>query len=243
MNRRSQSLRACRQIDDGGPEVLDRADHFHELLEIRGFGHEAIGVQVASGMDGYVSKPILAAELFCAIGEALTTTGSPGLRVTADEPAAEVFDQATSLERTGGNEQLLGEMAVLFAAECPKHLREIREAIARQDAAVVQRAAYALRGSGKQLLRSRGGGGGGRAGRHRAGGCAGRRSRGLQISGNGTAASKAGANKADRGQADRFSVRRTSDRLIGAETEPGVCGPPGPLQRLGGTAPPAGRGR
>jgi two-component system, sensor histidine kinase and response regulator len=101
---------------------------------------------LASGMDGYVSKPILAAELFRAIDQALTTAGQ-GLPLPANGLAAVVFDQVASLERTGGNEELLGEMAVLFAAECPKHLQEIREAIARQDAAGLARAAHTLRGS------------------------------------------------------------------------------------------------
>jgi signal transduction histidine kinase/CheY-like chemotaxis protein/HPt (histidine-containing phosphotransfer) domain-containing protein len=101
---------------------------------------------LASGMDGYMSKPILAAELFRAIDEALTR-GGHGLPVHANGVATKVFDQVASLERTGGNEELLGEMAVLFAAECPKQMLEIREAIARQDAAVLERAAHTLRGS------------------------------------------------------------------------------------------------
>jgi HPt (histidine-containing phosphotransfer) domain-containing protein len=67
--------------------------------------------------------------------------------VPANGLATKVFDHAASLERTGGNEELLGEMAVLFAAECPKQMQEIREAIARQDAAVLERAAHTLRGS------------------------------------------------------------------------------------------------
>jgi HPt (histidine-containing phosphotransfer) domain-containing protein len=67
--------------------------------------------------------------------------------VPANGRAASVFDQAASLERTGGDEQLLGEMAVLFAAECPKRMQEIREAIARQDAACLERAAHTFQGS------------------------------------------------------------------------------------------------
>jgi CheY-like chemotaxis protein len=101
---------------------------------------------LASGMDGYVSKPILAAELFRAIDEVLAVSG-PCLTVPANAPAARIFDHAESLERTGGNEQLLGEMAALFAAECPKRMQEIRESIAGQDAAGLERAAHTLRGA------------------------------------------------------------------------------------------------
>jgi CheY-like chemotaxis protein len=83
---------------------------------------------LASGMDGYVSKPIMAAELFRAIDEALAT-GGHNLPVPANGLATKVFDHAASLERTGGNEQLLGEMVSLFVTECPKWLQEIRKAI------------------------------------------------------------------------------------------------------------------
>jgi HPt (histidine-containing phosphotransfer) domain-containing protein len=53
-----------------------------------------------------------------------------------------------SLERTGGDERLLGELAILFVAECPKRMMEIRDAIARHDAPDLERAAHAIRGSG-----------------------------------------------------------------------------------------------
>jgi CheY-like chemotaxis protein/HPt (histidine-containing phosphotransfer) domain-containing protein len=96
---------------------------------------------LANGMDGYVSKPILAANLFQAIDEVLTARNAP------ERGPLAVFDRAASLERTGGDEQLLGEIAELFAAECPKRLQEIREAVARRDAPTLERAAHALRGS------------------------------------------------------------------------------------------------
>jgi PAS domain S-box-containing protein len=101
---------------------------------------------LASGMDGYVSKPIMAAELFRAIDETLAGWGQ-SVTVPAKGLAAKDFDQAASLERAGGDEHLLGEMAVLLAAECPERMQEIGEAIARQDAAALERAAHTFRGS------------------------------------------------------------------------------------------------
>ncbi|MBY0525848.1 MAG: PAS domain S-box protein [Gemmataceae bacterium] len=101
---------------------------------------------LASGMDGYVSKPVVAAELFQVIDEVMGTRRSSPT-TSASEPTASDFDYAASLERTGGDAQLLGEMATLFAAEGPKLLREIRDAIARKDAALLERAAHTLRGS------------------------------------------------------------------------------------------------
>jgi CheY-like chemotaxis protein len=71
---------------------------------------------LTSGMDGYVSKPILAAELFREIDETLAAWGQ-GLTGPANGLVAKVFDPAATLERTGGDEQLLGEMTVRFALQ------------------------------------------------------------------------------------------------------------------------------
>ena len=59
----------------------------------------------------------------------------------------DVFDHAASLERTGGDEQLLGEMAALFAAEYPKRIHDIWEAVIQENALALERAAHTLRGS------------------------------------------------------------------------------------------------
>ena len=101
---------------------------------------------LASGMDGYVSKPILAAELFRAIDETMAALGQR-MSLSANGLTASAFDPVASLARTGGDERLLGEMAALFAAECPQRMHEIREAIAGQDAEALQSAAHTLRGS------------------------------------------------------------------------------------------------
>jgi PAS domain S-box-containing protein len=62
---------------------------------------------LASGMDEYISKPVLAAELIRAIDEVLAA-GNQDLTAPANERAATVFDQAASLQRAGGDEQRLG---------------------------------------------------------------------------------------------------------------------------------------
>ena len=43
--------------------------------------------------------------------------------------------------------ELLQELAGLFLDECPQRMAEIREAIARRDAAALEQAAHALKGS------------------------------------------------------------------------------------------------
>jgi two-component system sensor histidine kinase/response regulator len=58
-----------------------------------------------------------------------------------------VLDVPMALSRVGGDEQLLREIAVLFIEECPRALTQIQEAIACGDAAKLENAAHALKGS------------------------------------------------------------------------------------------------
>jgi two-component system, sensor histidine kinase and response regulator len=57
------------------------------------------------------------------------------------------LDRQLALARVGGDKQLLQEIAVLFLEECPRALAEIQEAIAHGDAAKLENAAHALKGS------------------------------------------------------------------------------------------------
>ncbi len=54
---------------------------------------------------------------------------------------------AVALERLGGDEELLREVARLFLDEYPGLLVEIRDAVAVRDADALQRAAHSLKGS------------------------------------------------------------------------------------------------
>jgi CheY-like chemotaxis protein len=101
---------------------------------------------LAAGMDGYVSKPITSAALFREMDEVLGVWNR-GLETVPNLPTNAVLDLAACLERTGGSRHLLGEMAVLFATECPKQMEEIGAAIVQQNAADLERAAHALLGS------------------------------------------------------------------------------------------------
>jgi len=57
------------------------------------------------------------------------------------------LDRQLALSRVGGDKQLLREIADLFMEECPRAFAEIREAIAHGDAAKLENAAHALKGS------------------------------------------------------------------------------------------------
>jgi CheY-like chemotaxis protein len=103
---------------------------------------------LAGGMDGYVSKPIRAAELFTALEEVLGPPAPPEPKAEPASPAdADVMDFQAALEHVGGDPQLLREVAEVFLAESPAMLAAVGEAVAARDAARLKRAAHTLKGS------------------------------------------------------------------------------------------------
>jgi two-component system, sensor histidine kinase and response regulator len=56
------------------------------------------------------------------------------------------WNPAQTLERLGGDETLLREVMEIFLEEVPKHLVELREAIAQQDTEAAERVAHSLQG-------------------------------------------------------------------------------------------------
>lgn len=57
------------------------------------------------------------------------------------------FDHQLALERIGGDEELLREIAVIFLEEYPAMVEQIRTAVAGNDGETVARAAHKLKGS------------------------------------------------------------------------------------------------
>ncbi|WP_081426739.1 response regulator [Sorangium cellulosum] len=68
-------------------------------------------------------------------------TGSPSS--IASRP---MFDRTRALERTGGDADLLRELAEVFLEECPRWMADIDEAVTAGDARKLQRAAHSLKG-------------------------------------------------------------------------------------------------
>lgn len=56
-------------------------------------------------------------------------------------------DRAAAVARLGGDEELYAEVALMFRADAPKQLDELRQAIATGDTQWVQRTAHALKGA------------------------------------------------------------------------------------------------
>jgi signal transduction histidine kinase/CheY-like chemotaxis protein/HPt (histidine-containing phosphotransfer) domain-containing protein len=92
-----------------------------------------------AGMDGYVSKPIQAAELWKVIDQA----------VEASRSKSENFPPflSTVLNRFDGETDLVRELLGLFLEDYPNHLAEIRDAASAGDASRLHRAAHTLKGA------------------------------------------------------------------------------------------------
>jgi two-component system sensor histidine kinase/response regulator len=114
---------------------------------------------LATGMDGYVSKPVSIAVLNAEIDRVLCmqTPRQPIgiLPKPLHEQAQEVWESAINLDelrvRLDGNDELMGELAQLFLDDAPKQINKIHEAVTNGDARALENAAHALKGSASTL--------------------------------------------------------------------------------------------
>src|SRR4051794_857691 len=68
-------------------------------------------------------------------------------KMTEGSQSAMVIDRSAALDRVGGDEELLREIAGLFLEEYPSLIQEIRVAIEKGDAHALERSAHSLKGS------------------------------------------------------------------------------------------------
>ncbi|MBA3962354.1 MAG: PAS domain-containing protein [Chthoniobacterales bacterium] len=109
---------------------------------------------LAAGMDDYISKPLQKEKLLEVIARISQSPSSSlpspssDLRTRTitkeDDSPGSVFSREKLLEQLDNDEELLEQMVTLFRDGTPRLLEEIRDAIAREDAAAVARAAHAL---------------------------------------------------------------------------------------------------
>ncbi len=99
-----------------------------------------------AGMDGYISKPINATELF----ETLESLAPAGVHAAPESPAepavAVLFDPDAVLRRMAGDRELLQELIDLFQEESSQLMEVIWHAISKQDAVRLRQAAHTLKG-------------------------------------------------------------------------------------------------
>jgi PAS domain S-box-containing protein len=100
-----------------------------------------------AGMDGYLSKPVRARELYEAIEGITGPAPENPAGGDGNGRGAGVVDWATALGRVGNDVELLQELARVFLEECPGWMAELRRALAGGDAAGVRRLAHTVKGS------------------------------------------------------------------------------------------------
>jgi PAS domain S-box-containing protein len=95
---------------------------------------------LAAGMDDFLAKPILAADLWAAI-ERVTEFQRP-----ADQPGLSLLDSCVLLAACGGDPVILEKIWQAFRARLPDHLAAVREALRERDAPRLREAAHKLSG-------------------------------------------------------------------------------------------------
>jgi signal transduction histidine kinase/DNA-binding response OmpR family regulator len=100
-----------------------------------------------AGMDGYVSKPIRAQELYETIEQLLESAPAPAPQAHTPSQVRTVFDREAALGRVDGDVDLLREIVVLFLADWPRALTALREALAAEDATTLTQTAHAMKGA------------------------------------------------------------------------------------------------
>jgi two-component system sensor histidine kinase/response regulator len=114
---------------------------------------------LAAGMDDYIAKPVLVAELQAVLSRWLEgTVTTPTVTGSADwaQSAAEVLDpdrlaELRHLDSTGNGSALVGRLVDAFLASAPADLAELRAAIQCGDGTAAAHVAHRLRGAAGTL--------------------------------------------------------------------------------------------
>jgi two-component system sensor histidine kinase/response regulator len=97
---------------------------------------------LAAGMDGYVAKPMQAAELAAAIDR--LSLGAADLNISAVGPP---LDLPAALSIVDGDQNLLVDLIVAFLEDYPKSVAELHDAITSADALRTGQLAHSLKGA------------------------------------------------------------------------------------------------
>ncbi|TWU35881.1 response regulator [Novipirellula artificiosorum] len=105
---------------------------------------------LAEGMDAYLSKPIHVDALYSVLAE-IGDQMSPSKSVPTGQRMEELVDLEGLMKRVGHDKEFLAVMSDVFRQDCPKHLREMRSALADNDNVRFEKAAHTLKGSAGNL--------------------------------------------------------------------------------------------
>jgi PAS domain S-box-containing protein len=114
-----------------------------------------------AGMDGYVSKPVQARELYqalaaltpaSAVGAGETDAEGPigpaiGMSSAPAQPEPLKLDRASLLAQVGDDEEFLGQVIQVFLQDSSRLMTEMRQAIAEGNGARLERCAHSLKGA------------------------------------------------------------------------------------------------
>ena len=103
---------------------------------------------LAAGMDGYLSKPLRASELFATMERLAGEGPAPEPVAKGDTPP---LDTAVLLDRVEGNTKLARELAELLRARLPGMVAAVRAAVEQGDARALALAAHSLKGAFRLL--------------------------------------------------------------------------------------------
>ena len=95
-----------------------------------------------AGMDGYLAKPVMPADLLRAVEETKASQREASRSLPDFGPSPDLL-----IRRLGGDEELAREMTAVFLQDAPRLLLELEVAVQRGDADAVRRAAHACKGA------------------------------------------------------------------------------------------------
>ncbi|GBD97809.1 MAG TPA: response regulator [Nitrospirae bacterium] len=107
---------------------------------------------IEAGMNDYITKPFKKHELFKKI-ESLVLTGVHAAEAESIEPPGngDVIYRAETLERLGGDEELLRELWEIFIDDAPRQMEILKKAIDAGDIALTERQAHSLKSAAANI--------------------------------------------------------------------------------------------
>jgi two-component system, sensor histidine kinase and response regulator len=106
---------------------------------------------IASGMDGYISKPIQPTTLFGEIDRCLGLQKGRATMADNSVETTEQVDLVSLLQRVEGDKELLAEMVQVFLEDLLNLLNTMRDALQHGDMVVLERSAHSLKGAAGNL--------------------------------------------------------------------------------------------
>ena len=152
-----EATRQIRQLEYRGSLAADRKASVQVVAmtanALRGDREKCL----ESGMDDYISKPVVLAELEAALNRALARVfpDTPSSEAAPPAPPENVLDAAVLAGlrelREPDQPDPLAEVADLFLQDSPPRLSKIKQHCADQDALMLERVAHSLKGSAGNL--------------------------------------------------------------------------------------------